>query len=119
MAQISKVEAQTEIRLSADKFYDIFRNKIYLLPKICTQEFKDGKLLQGDWNSVGCVREWSYTAAGNTETVRETIEANDDQNKAITFNMLNGDAMKYYNSYKPNINVTAAGRGSLVKWTIE
>ncbi|XVF85375.1 hypothetical protein PTKIN_Ptkin17bG0112600 [Pterospermum kingtungense] len=90
MAQIVKVEAQTEIKSSSDKLYDIFRNKIYLLSKICPQEFKDGKVLQGDWNSVGCVREWSYTAAGNTETVKETIEAIDDKNKSITFVVLVG-----------------------------
>ena len=65
MAQIAKMEVQTEIKSSAEEFYDIFRSKVHLMPKICPQEFKDGKLVQGDWKSVGSVREWSYAAAGN------------------------------------------------------
>ncbi|XVE74686.1 hypothetical protein DITRI_Ditri12bG0037200 [Diplodiscus trichospermus] len=119
MAQIAKMEVQTEIKSSADKFYDIFRNKMHLMPKICPQQFMDGKAVQGDWKSVGSVREWCYAAAGNTETVKENIEAIDDKSKTMTFNMLDGDVKKYYNTFKPILNVTASGQGSLVKWTVE
>ncbi|XP_022775863.1 MLP-like protein 28 [Durio zibethinus] len=119
MAQIAKMEVQTEIKSPADKFYDIFRSKMHLMPKICPQEFKDGKLVDGDWKSVGSVREWCYAVAGNTETIKESIEAINDESKTITFNMLDGDVMKYYNTFKPILNVTALGQGCLVKWTLE
>ncbi|XVE92014.1 hypothetical protein REPUB_Repub01dG0060700 [Reevesia pubescens] len=119
MAQIAKMEVQIGIKSSADKFYDIFRNKMHLMPKICPQEFKDGKVVQGDWKSVGSIREWIYAAAGNTENIKETIEAIDDESKTMTFNMLDGDLLNYYNTFKPIVNVTASGQGSLVKWTLE
>ncbi|XP_021293108.1 MLP-like protein 28 [Herrania umbratica] len=119
MAQIAKMEVQTEIKSSADKFYDIFRSKMHLMPKICPQNFKDGKLVEGDWNSVGSVRLWFYVAAGNTETLKETTEAINDKSKTITFNILEGDLMKYYKSFKPILNVIALAQGSLVKWTLE
>lgn len=56
---------------------------------------------------------------GNSETVKETTEAIDDKSKTMTFNMLEGDMMKYYKSFKSILNVTALGQGSLVKWTME
>ncbi|XVF85374.1 hypothetical protein PTKIN_Ptkin17bG0112500 [Pterospermum kingtungense] len=119
MAQIAKMEVQTEIKSSADKFYDMFRNKRHLLAKICPQELKEGKLVRGDWKSVGSVREWSYDAGGDTEAVKETIEAIDDESKSITYSAIEGGMMKYYNTFKSTVNVTAAGEGSLVKWTLE
>jgi hypothetical protein len=45
MAQIANMEAQTEIKCSAKKFYEIFRSKVYLVPKICPNLVKDIQLL--------------------------------------------------------------------------
>ncbi|XVF85373.1 hypothetical protein PTKIN_Ptkin17bG0112400 [Pterospermum kingtungense] len=119
MAQVCKMDVRTEIKSPADKFFDVYRNKMHLLTKICPREFKDGKLLHGDWKSVGSVREWTYNVAGKTETCKETIEAIDDKSKTITFCMTEGEVKNYYNTFKPTVSVTAAGEGSLVKWTIE
>ncbi|XWS69347.1 hypothetical protein CRYUN_Cryun04dG0171500 [Craigia yunnanensis] len=118
MAQIAKMEVQTEIKSSADKFYDVFRNKLHLMLKISPQQFKDGKVVEGDWKSVGSVREWTYAAAGSIETRKEAIEAVDDKSKTIIYSMLDGDMMKCYKTFKPILNVTASGQGSLVKWTV-
>ncbi|OMO99699.1 hypothetical protein COLO4_13140 [Corchorus olitorius] len=119
MAQIAKMEVQTEIKSSPDKFYDIFRSKTHLMPKISPQHFKDVKFVEGDGKSVGSVRVWSYSASGNQETGKDTIEAIDDESKTITFNMLEGDLLKYYKTFKPILGISPLGQGSLVKWTIE
>ncbi|XVE74685.1 hypothetical protein DITRI_Ditri12bG0037100 [Diplodiscus trichospermus] len=119
MAQIAKMEVQVEVKSSADKFYDILRNKLHLVPKISPQQFKNGKVVQGDWNTQGSVREWTFAVAGSIETVKETIEAYDDESKCFTCCMLEGDLMKYYKTFKSIVNVTASGQGSLVKWTVE
>ncbi|OMO99694.1 hypothetical protein COLO4_13135 [Corchorus olitorius] len=121
MAQIAKMHVQAEVKSSAEKFYDIYRNKLHLMPKISPREFKEGKVIQGDWRSVGSVRVWSYVASGNVETVKETIEAVDDESKTITVSIVEGDVKKYYKSFKSTINVlpSASGQGSLVKWTLE
>ena len=62
MAQIAKIEVQLEIKSSAEKFYEVFRSKQYLLPKICPDVVKNIKLIEGDWESVGSIKEWAYVA---------------------------------------------------------
>ena len=64
MAQIilAKMEVQVEIKSSAQRFYDIFRSKQHLLPKICPDMEKDVKVIKGDWESVGSIKQWSYVA---------------------------------------------------------
>lgn len=62
MAQSVTVEAQMELKSPAEKVYEIFRRKSYLLPEIAPHMVKDIKLLAGDWESVGSVRLWTYVA---------------------------------------------------------
>ncbi|CAK7326751.1 unnamed protein product [Dovyalis caffra] len=97
MAQIAKLEVQTEIKSSADKFYDIFRRKQYLMPKICPEYIKGIQVVLGDWETVGSIKLWTYDA-GSSEIVKETVEAIDDKTKSITYNM---------------------GQAGLAKWTVE
>ncbi|KAJ0038683.1 hypothetical protein Pint_22299 [Pistacia integerrima] len=85
MAKMSKMEVQTEVNSSADKFYNVFRHEVQLMPKIIPEKIKDVKLLQGDWGTVGSVKLWTYVPDKNAAIVKEMIEAIDDENKTIKF----------------------------------
>ncbi|KAJ6429881.1 hypothetical protein OIU84_021316 [Salix udensis] len=89
MAQIATLEVQTEIKSSADQFYEIFRSKQYLMPKICPEYIKGVQVVQGDWEAVGSIKLWTYVA-GSSEIVKDTVEAIDDKTKSITYNILEG-----------------------------
>ncbi|OMO99681.1 hypothetical protein COLO4_13147 [Corchorus olitorius] len=117
MGDLEKLEFQSEIRASAERVYDIFKRKMYLMPTICPQVVKDVKLVRGDWETPGSVRAWKYVA-GNSESGRETIEAVDDQNMTITFDALDGDFTKYYKTIKAKIRVIAKGKKSVAKWSL-
>ncbi|OMO99695.1 hypothetical protein COLO4_13136 [Corchorus olitorius] len=119
MAQIAKMDAQIEMKSTADNVYDIFKNKLHLLPKISPQEFKGVKLVEGEWGSLGSVRVWANTASGSVGTAKETIEAIDDQSKTITYKFSEGKMMKFYKNFKLTLKVLPSGQGSLVKWTID
>ena len=69
MAQTRKMDCQVEIKSQADKFYDAFRTKLQLMPKISNQVIKDVKLVQGDWESLGSVRLWSFVAGGKATNI--------------------------------------------------
>ena len=69
MAQTRKMDCQVEIKSQADKFYDAFRTKLQLMPKISNQIIKDVKLVQGDWESLGAVRLWSFVAGGKATNI--------------------------------------------------
>ncbi|KAE8667198.1 Detected protein of unknown function [Hibiscus syriacus] len=119
MAQIRKMDCHLMVRSSADKFYDAFRNKAKLTPKMSDGFVADVKLLQGDWNSVGAVRLWTYDFEGKSQMVKEILEGVDDDNKTMVFKVVEGDVLNYYKSWRTVLNITAAREGSLVKWTME
>ncbi|KAE8730092.1 MLP-like protein 34 isoform 2 [Hibiscus syriacus] len=119
MAQLQRMECQFEIKSSADKFFDVYKNKPYLMPKLSNQKVTDIKLLQGDWNSEGSFRLWHIDVAGKTEPVKEMIEKMDDTNRTIVYKLVGGEIMNAYKTWKTILNVTSMGEGSLVKWTME
>ncbi|GMJ04445.1 MLP-like protein 28 [Hibiscus trionum] len=119
MAQIRKMDCQVLIKSSADKFYDAFRTKARYLPKMSNGLIAYVKLVQGDWNSVGTVRLWSYASEGKSQMVKEMFEEVDEENKRMVFKLVEGDLLHYYGSWRNILNITSTAEGSLVKWTME
>ncbi|MBA0846336.1 hypothetical protein Goshw_000672 [Gossypium schwendimanii] len=119
MAQLKKMDCQIVIKTPAEKFYNTFRTKSHLIPKMSNGLMIDGKLLQGDWNTVSCVRLWSYVSEGKSEMVKEILENVDDENRTMVFKMVEGQILNYYKSWRSIFNITPMGEGSLVKWTME
>lgn len=56
------MEALTELKCSGEKFYEIFRSKVHLMPKICPDMVKDIQVLEGDWESTDSIKQWTYVA---------------------------------------------------------
>ncbi|XP_062109596.1 MLP-like protein 34 [Humulus lupulus] len=122
MAQLTKLEAQMDIMSSAEKFYETYSNKQYLLPKICPNIVKDIELIKGGWESVGSIRQCTYVPTGKSQIDTSMIEAKDEKNKSITMKMLGGEVMKQYSSFIFTVQVTKkseGGGGSIVKLSIE
>ncbi|KAK8508323.1 hypothetical protein V6N13_055771 [Hibiscus sabdariffa] len=119
MAQVRRIDCRIEAKSSADKFFDVYTTKPYLLPKMSDQLITDIKLLQGDWDSVGSVRQWYYALEGQSLTVKEMIEKIDDTNRTIVYKALEGDFLKIFKSLNYILNVTQMGDGCLVKCTFK
>ncbi|GMI75183.1 MLP-like protein 31 [Hibiscus trionum] len=147
MAQIRRMDCQIEVKSSADKFFDAFKTKAHLMPKMSSQLVSDIKLLEGDWTSVGSVRLWYYSANNkcwgdgkvkvkpigiarfevgvkldslNTfETAKELRESVDEENRTIVYKLLEGEIGNSYKNWRSILSVTPMGEGSLVKWTFE
>lgn len=60
MAQLHKLELQTQITSPPEKFFDIYKNKTYLMPSISPDKLQSIQVLEGDGKSVGSVRLWTY-----------------------------------------------------------
>ncbi|KAL4290073.1 hypothetical protein GQ457_14G025730 [Hibiscus cannabinus] len=113
------MDCHVKAKSSVDKFFDAYKTKTHLIPKMSNQLITDVKLLQGDWDSVGSVRLWHYALQGKSVTVKEMIEKIDDTNRTIVYKVLDGDCMEFYNRWNFIINVTQMGDGCLVKYTME
>ncbi|KAF8040171.1 hypothetical protein BT93_B2409 [Corymbia citriodora subsp. variegata] len=120
MSLEGKLEVEIDIQSSADKFYNLFKSQIYHLPTISSDIIQKVELHDGDWNSSDAVKHWNYTLDGKALTVKEKVKV-DDENKSITFNIMEGDILKEFKSFKSTGQATAKadGNGSTVKWTID
>ncbi|KAA8532560.1 hypothetical protein F0562_032624 [Nyssa sinensis] len=119
MALVGKAEVEIDIESSADKFYDIFRSRAHHIPNVCPEKIQGIDVHEGDWETPGSVKQWNYVLDESAESVKETVEAIDEENKTVTFNVLEGDITKHYKSFKSILQVSAKGNGGLVKWTVE
>ena len=61
MALNGKLETEIEIKAPADKFYNIFRSQMHLLPNVSSDKIQGVKVHDGDWETVGSVKHWNYT----------------------------------------------------------
>ena len=55
-----------------------------------------------------------YTGTG-LEAAKTKVQALDEQNKSITFVVIEGDVLKLYNNFKAKLEVS----GGQVKWSLE
>lgn len=60
MAQLHKLELQTLIISSPQKFFDVYHTKTSLMPSISPDKLQSIEVLEGDGKSVGSVRLWTY-----------------------------------------------------------
>ncbi|KAI3886784.1 hypothetical protein MKW92_045416 [Papaver armeniacum] len=128
MSQIVEAQVETELKCSADKFYNLFRHNMMHLTTIFPQYYKSVKIVKGDGkSSVGNIREWRYVTPGaSTVTmVKEIVKSVDEENRSITFSVVGGDLLTQYKSF--DVTMTVAPKdvdnieesGSKVKWWIQ
>ncbi|KAL7163302.1 hypothetical protein ACSBR2_039406 [Camellia fascicularis] len=117
MAQIFKLEGQTEVKCKANKLFEIFTHKSYLILKICPKKIKSIQVLEGDWATMGSVKVWNYVPRGS-ESAQKRIEAIDVDNKSVSFNLFEGDILKVYETFKSTLQLTNKDDGCLIKVTL-
>ncbi|KAL1365622.1 hypothetical protein HN51_013619 [Arachis hypogaea] len=122
-ASVGKLEAETEVKSNADKFWGAIRDFVTIFPKASPTDYKSIQILEGDGKVVGSVYTTISGDQGNeaVKTVTEKIESVDDAKRTIIYSVIDGDLLKYYKRYKGYVNVTPKGddNGSLVKWSCE
>ncbi|KAI3433158.1 Bet_v_1 domain-containing protein [Psidium guajava] len=118
MAKVGKIEKQARIKSPPEKLFDIYKNKIDLMPKISPDKLRSIEVIEGDGKSVGSVRLWTYFL-GDSVVAKDKIDAIDEVNKSITFDIISGEVTKYFSSYKATIQLVSEGQNNSVKWSVE
>ncbi|KAL3731351.1 hypothetical protein ACJRO7_028258 [Eucalyptus globulus] len=118
MAQTRKLEKQAQIKSSPEKLFDVYKNKTDLMPKISPDKLRSIEVIEGDGKSVGSVRLWTYFL-GDSVVAKDKIDAIDEGNKSITFDIIGGEVTKYFARYKANIQLVSTGQNNFVKWSVE
>ncbi|KAH6762914.1 hypothetical protein C2S52_020347 [Perilla frutescens var. hirtella] len=114
MAQLHKLELETRISSSPAKFFEVYHNKSYLMPRICPDKLQSIEVLQGDGKSVGSIRLWTYVM-GVPVIAKDKIVGVDEAKKSIAFEIIDGEVTKYFKRFK----ATLEGGVDRVKWSVE
>ncbi|MED6151284.1 hypothetical protein PIB30_081034 [Stylosanthes scabra] len=121
MGLSGKLESEIEIKTNASVFYNIFRKQLHEIPNISGDKVHRAQVHQGDWETVGSVKHWDYTIEGKKTSLKEKVEAIDDENKSITYSLFGEEISSNYKTLKSTIKVSEKGSsgGGIVKFTIE
>ncbi|OVA01731.1 Bet v I domain [Macleaya cordata] len=121
MAQIQKLEFQTELKCPADKFYGMFKQNLTQLTKYFPETYESIQVIEGDGPSVGSVRFWNYELDGQSFTCKDRTMVVDDEKRSMIWSIFEGEVMNLYNTLELKLQVSTSpkGKGSLVKWTVE
>ncbi|KDP38075.1 hypothetical protein JCGZ_04718 [Jatropha curcas] len=136
MALTGKLEADVEIKASADKFHDVFGSRPHHVKHATPHNIKGCELHDGEfgkegsvvfWNYVhdggfgkeGSVVFWNYVHDGVSKVAKEIVEKIDDVNLSTTFTVIEGDLLKEYKNFKITVKATPKGTGSVAHWTLE
>ena len=61
MAQINKLEANIQLKSSAEEFYNILSTQIHQIPNASSDKIHTIEVHEGDWEKDGSVKLWKYT----------------------------------------------------------
>ncbi|KAI3834962.1 hypothetical protein MKX03_025303 [Papaver bracteatum] len=109
MTQIVGAQIETELKCSADKFYNLYRHNVTQMSIIFPDYFKSIKIVEGDGISLDSIRLWQYVVPevfSKALVLKEMLKSVDDENRSITFSVLGGDLMIQYTSFDITITVT-------------
>ncbi|KAK6146766.1 hypothetical protein DH2020_020635 [Rehmannia glutinosa] len=119
MGLSGKLVSQIRTKTSGTVFYELFRYKPHHISNICPEKIERVDLLEGQWGTVGSVNHWHFNLDGKKKSAKAIIEAIDEKKKSITFNLLEGDLMEAYNTFKFIVAIDTNGEDNLVTWTLE
>uniref|UniRef100_A0A2N9GPZ6 Bet v I/Major latex protein domain-containing protein n=1 Tax=Fagus sylvatica TaxID=28930 RepID=A0A2N9GPZ6_FAGSY len=118
MSLFGKLEAEAEAKAPAYKFHEVNTTRIPETAKICPKFFQRVDLQEGEWGGEGSVTCWYFIIDGKAVMSKEVLEAVDNKNQSVTYNVIGGVLKELYKSFKFIVQATPKGEGALVRWTL-
>ncbi|XP_061336899.1 MLP-like protein 34 [Gastrolobium bilobum] len=119
MALTGKLSVEVGIQASAAKFFKLFAAELHDVQNLA-DIVHETKVHQGDWHSIGSVKQWTYTLDGKVVSCKEKVESIDEEKKTITYSLFDGDVAQKYKTFKLIFQVIDKNDGrAAVNWTIE
>ncbi|XP_026442830.1 major latex protein 146-like [Papaver somniferum] len=114
-----KLAIGLEVSCDADRYYKIYKYAEDA-QKAVPQHYASTKVIDGDANCPGCIKEWNFIHDAKTiNTVSETTH--NDETRTLHHSIFEGDLMKDYKKFDLiiEVNPKPIGKGCVVTWTIE
>ncbi|KAK4263982.1 hypothetical protein QN277_029326 [Acacia crassicarpa] len=117
-SKVEKLEADVHIKAPAKKFYDVLSSRTHHLANVCPDKVHAIDLHEGEWGSHGSIIIWNYVHDGKKCVAKEMVEM-DKENYKMTFNVLEGDLLEDYKSFRFLMELLPQEEGTIVHWTLE
>ncbi|OMO77577.1 hypothetical protein COLO4_25084 [Corchorus olitorius] len=104
MALVGKLEAEVDVKVPADKLLCIIRSENHRIPEAASNHIHTIEVHEGDWETHGSIKLWTYTIDGKVEIFKEKLVV-DEANKRITMEALEGHVLEELKSYKMTYQV--------------
>ncbi|GJN02648.1 hypothetical protein PR202_ga20021 [Eleusine coracana subsp. coracana] len=112
----SKITTVFDVKSPADKLWAALRDSTELFPKILPELYKSIETVEGDGKSVGSVRLLKYAdGVPMTTFAKEKVELADEENKVLSYSVVDGEILDFYKNLKVTMRVTPAA----VEWALE
>ncbi|KNA21763.1 hypothetical protein SOVF_040590 [Spinacia oleracea] len=124
MAQLQRVGGQIELKCEAEKMFEVWAHKIYLVQNMCPSKVQKTVLNHGEWHKVGAVLTGNYVInnIGECASIKTRVDEIDEEKKSVRHSYHEGYIMEnYYKTFKskmqaiPNNN----NNGCIVMWSFE
>ncbi|KAL6969969.1 hypothetical protein U1Q18_029679 [Sarracenia purpurea var. burkii] len=99
MSLAGKLEAEVEMtKANGEEIFHIFSGrKAPHTSKLCPEMVPKVDLHEGDWDTHGSIKVWTYVAEGKVETIKEKASV-DEENRIINWTALEGHCLELYNT---------------------
>ncbi|XP_062110243.1 MLP-like protein 423 [Humulus lupulus] len=115
-----KLYAEIDCKSNADKLWVSFRDFIHVYQEAFPPgTYKSVQVLEGDGVHPGSIRLRIHGEGSPIAMSKEKIESLDEENKILSFSVIEGDILKYFKSFKITGQVVPKDEGCLVKWSCE
>ncbi|KAL7132308.1 hypothetical protein ABFS83_12G064600 [Erythranthe nasuta] len=119
MGLSGKLVSKVDIKSEGDVFHEIFRERPHHISDMSPDHIQSCDLHDGQWGTVGSTVYFNYTHDGKERVAKEIIEAIDEENKSVTYKVIEGDLMELYKTFKLTAHVDTTGEDNVVTWTFE
>ncbi|XP_010044194.2 MLP-like protein 43 [Eucalyptus grandis] len=118
MTLAGTLETELELKSPADKYFKRISSELHHAPNASPDKVHAIEVHEGDRETPGSVKLWTYTLNGKKEVFKDKIEV-DEAKKSVTLVAVDGHVMEKYKSYKVTLHIVPRGEASVAKITLD
>ncbi|KAI4373230.1 hypothetical protein MLD38_011379 [Melastoma candidum] len=106
-----KLEAEVEMKASADRVFKLLAEELNKVPDASPDNIQGVEVHEGDWATAGSVKLWNYIIDGQNEVFKEKVHI-DEESKMVSMEAVGGHILDKYKTYKIICEVLPHGGSS-------
>ncbi|KAK1380788.1 Kirola like [Heracleum sosnowskyi] len=119
MGLIGKLICQTSIKTDGDVFHEIFSSRLHHVQTMSPENVHSCDLHEGEFGKVGSIFNLKYNIDGKQMVAKERVEAIDEEQKQVTYKVIEGELLKSFKIFVINVHVDTSGVDNLVTWSLD